>query len=395
MWLLPISLCLLYWSVLVEGNSLNRTMDPEAKLNSKQLIQHWGYPFKEYYVDTEDNYILNIFRISHGRENNSTTSPKPVVFLQHGLLVDASIWYQNLPHNSLAFMLADAGYDVWLGNSRGNTWSRNHTSLSPLFWKFWEFSYDQMAEFDLPACIDFVLQETGQQQLYYIGYSEGTTTAFIAFSSNAQLASKIKLYFALAPVATVKHARTPLAKLAALSETEIELLFGKRDFLPQTYFGSLVAGELCSQDSLASVCGNLLFVFCGFNEKNLNMSRVDVYASHFPAGTSVQNMIHWKQAVKSGKLQAYDYGRLGNMLHYNQDSPPEYNVSAMTVPTAIWSGGNDWVSGPEDVNQLIPQIPNLIYKKCITEWNHLDPVFGLDAPVQVYYEILKLLQENP
>ncbi|XP_016851200.2 lysosomal acid lipase/cholesteryl ester hydrolase [Anolis carolinensis] len=292
-------------------------------------------------------------------------------------------------------MLADAGYDVWLGNSRGTTWSKKHISLSPIFEKYWEFSYDHMAKYDLPAFINFVLQKTGQQQVYYIGHSQGTTMAFIAFSTNAQLASKIKLFVALAPVATVKHARTPLAKLSKLPDLQIKLMFGQKDFLPKTYFGSIAAAAMCSQQNVAPICRNLLFVVAGFNEHNLNLSRIDVYAAHAPAGTSVQNIIHWKQAVHGGKLQAFDYGWLKNRFHYNQMEPPEYDITQMTVPTAIWSSGNDWLSGPADVDVLIPKIKNLIFHESIPEWNHLDPLFGLDAPEKVYYKILNLLQKDP
>ena len=38
------------------------------------------------------------------------------------------------------YVLADAGYDVWLGNYRGNTYSRKHESLNPEDYTFWQYS---------------------------------------------------------------------------------------------------------------------------------------------------------------------------------------------------------------------------------------------------------------
>jgi len=36
-------------------------------------------------------------------------------------------------------------------------------------------SFDEMAKYDIPASVDFILKKTGQEQVFYIGHSQGTT----------------------------------------------------------------------------------------------------------------------------------------------------------------------------------------------------------------------------
>lgn len=60
-----------------------------------------------------------------------------VVYWQHGLLDSSDMAVMNSEDKAPAFMLANRGYDVWLGNSRGNWHSRNNTHLSPDQKEFW------------------------------------------------------------------------------------------------------------------------------------------------------------------------------------------------------------------------------------------------------------------
>lgn len=50
-------------------------------------------------------------RIPHGI--NGTSANRPAVYLQHGMMGSSADWLVNGPQQSLAYIMADAGYDVW------------------------------------------------------------------------------------------------------------------------------------------------------------------------------------------------------------------------------------------------------------------------------------------
>ena len=178
------------------------------------MIVREGYPVETHIVITEDCYILERHRIPHGKDQEAGNQTRPVVYLQHGLLCSSADWVMGHSENSLGFILADAGYDVWLGNYRGNTYSRGHCSLQPKERAFWEFSWDQMGKFDIPAMIDKALDVSGQDKLYYIGHSMGTTGFMVMANDRPEYQDKVILANFLAPVAFVDHMKSPIKYIA-------------------------------------------------------------------------------------------------------------------------------------------------------------------------------------
>jgi len=58
-----------------------------------------------------------------------------------------------------------------------------------------------MGIYDLPAMIDYVREQSGQEKVSYIGHSQGTTEMFLAMGMDQSFWQKrINLFIATAPV---------------------------------------------------------------------------------------------------------------------------------------------------------------------------------------------------
>lgn len=103
--------------------------------------------------------------------------------------------------------MAARGYDVWLGNTRGSQYSRDHLTLSPDDPRFWDFSFSLIGPNDISATIDYVLLETGFSQVNYVGHSEGTSSFLAVLSLKSAYNSKINIATLMAPIAFEKYIR--------------------------------------------------------------------------------------------------------------------------------------------------------------------------------------------
>ena len=112
------------------------------------------------------------------------------LFRVSGIISSADDWVLNSPINSPGFLLSDAGYDVWLINTRGTPYSK-HLKHKRNSKPFWDFSFGEIGLFDVPAAIDFVLQHTGHPQLTILGWSQGTTDIMVTLSLKPQYNHKV------------------------------------------------------------------------------------------------------------------------------------------------------------------------------------------------------------
>lgn len=79
----------------------------------QEIVQDYGYPLETYEVQTVDGYILTTFRIPYGKDQKYS-SDRPAVLVQHGSFDSSDFVVMNGPEKSLAFYLADQGFDVWV-----------------------------------------------------------------------------------------------------------------------------------------------------------------------------------------------------------------------------------------------------------------------------------------
>ncbi|GAB6018675.1 hypothetical protein CHUAL_000351 [Chamberlinius hualienensis] len=357
---------------------------PESNMTTIELIKNMGYKAELHEFTTADGYIIEIQRILPTNKSYSSFQRQRLpVILQHGILSASSSWVLNFPEQSLGFMLADAGFDVWLSNVRGGPYGRKHITLDPKSKKFWDFSFEEMAIYDIAGAIDYVLNVTNHTQVNYIGHSMGTTLGFVLLSQLKQYNNKIKVFYALAPAVYLHHMKSILFRLFIHFETVIEKVMSILSYywFPPSDDYSPNEDKYCHPNS--TFCMALISELVGPNIKQLNRTRISVYIHQSLKITSTRAFHHYAQVYNSEKFRRFDWGIFENLRKYWRLSPPEYPLESITTPTIFFCGRNDYITSLEDIFQTSQRLPYHLqtFYAQDPEWNHLDFVTTFNGTI--------------
>ncbi|UXI20919.1 Na+/K+ ATPase alpha subunit [Sarcoptes scabiei] len=378
--------------------------------NTTQLIESRGFRFQIHHPITQDGYILTLIRLinpyakfskrsiyfQHGLFGNSDNfllsrnellTRDGLINTQTSLLNDCSGFESKAVGQSLAYVLSACGYDVWLGNFRGNRYSSDHILLdSKLDKEYWTFTIDHLSRFDLEANIDYIREETDNSHIGYVGHSLGTSVMFQLLAEKPFYSEILKPVVMLAPVAYVSHIKAPLLLLAAYNPFFVKLLstlqmpiFGLPSRLIAT-LDQLIGTFICGNEFLKPICTFFLFTLCGFDYPNTDKSMIPFAYGHFPDNTAALLLAHLAQRVVNNTFSFFDYGLEENLNLYSSMNSPTYNISRITSKHLIFiSGLNDWLADPEDVESLRKQLTVKIMQDYIVpdeSFNHDDFLLG-------------------
>jgi len=370
----------------------------DASKTVPDFVHEHGFKFEEHKVTTEDGYVLTLWRINRGLG-------LPLI-LQHGVMDTAYTFLLSGGRRCPAFYFARKGYDVWMPNSRGQTYSLEHNKGYKWYFpfsKFWDFTFYDMAQYDFPSIIDYMKNVTGYSKVSYVGHSQGTTTYLTKAGLDPDFVNdNINAFIALGPALYINPKDSDAVDLIS---NKIPV-FDWMNKIKFNYFWVLPEWILKLTEPFCRRFPEIyheLVPFIGGHTKRMNFDirRWPSLCTKMPGGTSIKNLLHWIQIIRAGgRFQMFDYGAEKNMKIYQQETPKEYDLSGLkkiTVPTLVVSGTKDALITEESIRKVMKTLRNgnqdqVIESMELEDYAHMDFIWGKDCIKRLYPHIDRFIK---
>ncbi|KAI0409764.1 Alpha/Beta hydrolase protein [Xylaria palmicola] len=413
-----------------------------------------GLDVEEFHVQTEDGFIIDLWHVYDPREytkldetERAPRGPDPFagppkkrlkdpsrkrkfpVLLIHGLLQSAGAYCVN-DDDSLAFYLCKSGYDVWLGNNRCG-FNPKHVLLDYSDPRMWCWNIRQMGILDLSALTSRVIHETGFEKIGLVAHSQGTTETFVALAKEQrpELGEKLTVFCALAPAA---YAGPLIGKMyfkfmRVISPALFRLMFGIHAFIP-----IMMSMHSVLDARIYGWLGYKVFSFLfDWTDARWDRALRDRMFQFAPVYVSAESMRWWlgrecfakhkcilstKEEWRSEEREDVEGEADGPLAHPHTSYPPQENSDAgrrpndaprrkpkgssawyneQAPPIALWVAGRDQLVNGERLLRRFergrePHV-QVVHKKVIPEYEHLDVIWAIDAVDQVFEEVRAVL----
>jgi lysosomal acid lipase/cholesteryl ester hydrolase len=354
----------------------------------------FGYTAEEHVVQTRDGYLLGIHRLPWRKGEEDTkvnhgpnSVKKRVVYLHHGLLMNSEVWVcLTDAQRCLPFVLVERGFDVWLGNNRGNKYSKKSVKLSPSSLEFWDFSIDEFAFYDIPDSIQYILDSTHQSSLSYIGFSQGTAQSFATLAVHPKLNDQVNVFIALAPAMSPAGLSNGIVDaLIKASPQVLFLLFGRRSILASaTMWQSILYPPIF----VRVIDTGMAFLF-GWKTNNISLSQKLAAYPHLYSFTSTKSVVHWFQIIRNKSFQMFDddvHPPLSTSSRYTKVA--KYPTRNIKTPIVLVYGGSDSLV---DIKVMLRELPSRTVATEIPHYEHLDFLWARDVSTQVFQHVFDAL----
>nr|CAI5820933.1 unnamed protein product [Callosobruchus analis] len=357
----------------------------------------WGFVAVPQRAITEDGYVLKIIQAYdvYGRiRQKKEMKPDPVVIGHANMMNAKSFLIQG--ESSIVYQLLQQGYYVYLVNFRGNLYSNSHMTIRDRA-TFWDFSFDQMGLYDMPAIMKEVHRLSKGAKSVFLGYGMANTAAFVYASTKSQEAEKyLKGIVAWAPLVYLSHMKSLFwyaAQVIPLLEPFVKEEWQGR--LPRTY--DMVKKYCTGYTFRLFICNLLRIPLAGDNFGQINPEVLPLGLLSRTDPSSYSMLVHYSQMVQSGKFAAKDLGKKTDALVYGQQCPIQYDISKVSVPVALFYGPNDWLTDEADVKQLYdelnPKVRCGMNRIKYNKFSHNDFLEGKNASTLLYKPTLDTIAQ--
>lgn len=313
-------------------------------------------------LKTPDHWNVALYKY-----DNPKVTKKYPVFLLHGIASNHTVWDTGYPQYDFSRKLTDEGYQVYALDLRGRPGSDGpHTGRGSMW------SIDDYLLCDLPAAIEYIIEDFGSEKLHWVGHSLGGILGF--FYQIRHKASNLQSLTAFASAltytfSTINHFRTYMDYISALMYYPVDLWY--KIVYPvidmDTYFTRFI-----------------------WNADNMTP---EVKRAVIENTVQKIAVLEWNQIKTISAAEGMP--RIsGGFNHYVDDR-------RIVTPAFLITGDRDWVCAIDGVEWTRDHLkcPNkiAIFGKDYgskTHYGHMDLVCGIHAPEETWPAALEWIKER-